>query len=120
MDASFSSAQKQQIAHQLEAITGQSSFSGAPKLLRLLKYLVENELAGEGDQLNQMRIAMEVMDRGVEFDPSVDSVVRVEAGRLRTKLRDYYAGEGSGDRKKQVEWFERLKIRLEKADERRI
>lgn len=98
MDAPFSSTQKRQITDQLEAISNQSSFSGAPRLLRLLRYLVENEIAGAGDQLNQMRIAMEVMDRGIEFDPSVDSVVRVEAGRLRSKLRDYYASEGSGDR----------------------
>jgi pimeloyl-ACP methyl ester carboxylesterase len=82
---------------QLKAVETSSSFVGAPRLAKLLHYLVEAELNNEGSEINQSRIALEVMGRGVEFDPAVDSVVRVEAGRLRTKLRDYYTGDGKDD-----------------------
>ena len=45
----------------------------------------------EGDEpLKESIIAMEVFDRGSSYDPSIDATVRVEAGRLRSRLRDYY------------------------------
>lgn len=64
---------------------------------RLLAYLVEAELAGDGARLNQSRIAIDVFGRNETFDPSVDSIVRVEIGRLRNKLREYYATDGRDD-----------------------
>ena len=98
MDQALSSEAQARVLAQLAAVEVSSDFVGAPRLAKLLHYLVEAELRGEGSEINQGRIALEVMGRGVEFDPAVDSVVRVEAGRLRTKLRDYYAGDGSEDR----------------------
>ena len=58
---------------------------------------MEEELEGRGDGLNQSLVAMEVFDRDADFDPGADAIVRVEAGRLRTKLRDYYLSEGIAD-----------------------
>ena len=97
MKPAFSASDRENATMQLAILTESTAFAGAPRLTRLLRYLVMAELNGEGADLNQSRIAQEVMDRGTEFDPSVDSVVRVEAGRLRTKLRDYYADEGRED-----------------------
>lgn len=66
--------------------------------MKLLRYIVDAQLNGQGGELNQARIAIDVMERGADFDPSVDSLVRVEAGRLRSKLREYYATDGKDDR----------------------
>ncbi|MGH8630229.1 MAG: tetratricopeptide repeat protein, partial [Burkholderiales bacterium] len=60
-------------------------------------YLVNETLAGRGERLNQTGIAIDVLGKDARFDPAVDSVVRVEAGRLRTKLREYYHEVGRQD-----------------------
>jgi tetratricopeptide (TPR) repeat protein len=82
---------------QLEWIAASPVFAHAGRMSRLLAYLVEAELAGDGARLNQSRIAIDVFGRNETFDPSVDSIVRVEIGRLRNKLREYYATDGRDD-----------------------
>ncbi len=64
---------------------------------RFLQYIVEKTLAGEGRKLRQFNIGVDVFDRDASFDPSVDSIVRVEAGRLRAKLREYYSDESNNN-----------------------
>ena len=54
-------------------------------------------LAGEGDQIKESLIAIEVYGRRPDYNPQVDSTVRVEAGRLRARLRQYYESSGAGD-----------------------
>ena len=54
--------------------------------------MVEKALAGA--KVKEYEIAVEVMDRGTDYDPAADATVRVEAGRLRTRLREYYDGAG--------------------------
>jgi TolB-like protein len=54
-------------------------------------------MAGRSDRLTGYKLALEVFGRPETFDPIVDPVVRVEAGRLRDKLREYYASDGQGD-----------------------
>ena len=83
---------------QLDQLAASKTFSQSPRLISFLRYLVEAVLAGEASRLNQYRIAIEVMNRSAEFDPALDSGVRVEAGRLRAKLREYYDTEGNDDR----------------------
>lgn len=65
-------------------------FAGSPRQARFLEYLVTNTLAGDADRLKGYTIALEVFDRKDDFDPSLDAIVRVEATRLRNKLREYY------------------------------
>jgi adenylate cyclase len=64
---------------------------------RFLKFIVTEALAGRTDRLKGYTIAIEVFDRDVNFDPAVDAIVRVEAARLRAKLREYYDREGRAD-----------------------
>jgi hypothetical protein len=64
---------------------------------RFLEYIVEKTLAGEGNKIKQYSIGIDVFDREGSFDPTVDSIVRVEAGRLRAKLREYYSNPDSID-----------------------
>jgi serine/threonine-protein kinase len=62
-----------------------------------LTYVVEKTLLGEEEEVKETSIGIEVYGRGESFDPQTDSIVRVEASRLRSKLRDYYLDEGRGE-----------------------
>ncbi len=63
----------------------------------MLRFVVERTLDGQGDQLKEYLLGVEVFDRPPEYDPRLDSIVRVEARRLRAKLAEYYDAEGAGD-----------------------
>lgn len=85
------------IRSQLERMTTSHAFAHAGRMTALLNYLVESELNGTSDSLNQYRIAIDVLGRDERFDPAADSIVRVEIGRLRGKLREFYATDGVRD-----------------------
>ena len=59
--------------------------------------MVEETLAGRGDRIKAYTIATAALGRDDNFDPQIDPIVRVEAGRLRQALRQYYAAEGRHD-----------------------
>jgi tetratricopeptide (TPR) repeat protein len=82
----------------LAAIQSSASFSSSRQLSLFLGYVVEKTLAGEGERIKAYSIATEALGRPESFDPSVDPIVRVEAGRLRRALETYYQGEGAGER----------------------
>src|SRR5258708_34042606 len=63
----------------------------------LLRYLVEHALAGNDGTLKESVIGVEVFGRAPGWDPQADSTVRMQAARLREKLREYYATEGQAD-----------------------
>lgn len=85
------------IRTQLERILASAQFAGSARMGRFLRYVVERSLAGEADRLKEYVVGIEVFDRGGGYDPRVDSIVRVEAGRLRAKLDEYYYTTGAGD-----------------------
>jgi serine/threonine-protein kinase len=63
-----------------------------------LTHIVNRTIDGDIDSLKEFSIAMEVFDRTSEYDPNIDALVRVEARRLRAKLKAYYEeGHGKGD-----------------------
>lgn len=64
---------------------------------QFLKFIVEETLEGRGDKIKAFTIATLALERGSTFDPQSDSIVRVQAGRLRQMLEAYYAGEGASD-----------------------
>ncbi len=70
------------------------AFSASPRQQRLLQYLVDKAISGHSESLKGYTIGVEVFDRGMDFDPVSDSIVRVEIGRLRSKLQAYYGVEG--------------------------
>lgn len=72
-------------------------FSNSPRQQRFLDYLISHSLNDETEHLKGYTIGVEVFDRDINFDPSVDSIVRVEATRIRNKLREYYDNEGAAD-----------------------
>lgn len=87
----------EQIQAQLEKIFASPHFAKALRLRRFLRFVVEQTAIGQADQLKEYPVGLEVFDRGPSFDPRVDSIVRVEAGRLRLKLKEYYETDGRED-----------------------
>ena len=85
--------EKERVA--LQAVLQSPLFVRSPTLAHLLSYLCEKTLAGEGGQIKEYSIAVDVFGRPDSFDQDADSIVRVEANRLRKRLADYYKGEGS-------------------------
>lgn len=71
---------------------------GSESLRAFLKFVVLNSLDNGNSGLKEYTIATEVFGRGPTYDSRSDSVVRVQAGRLRSKLQEYYRSEGIGDR----------------------
>jgi hypothetical protein len=80
---------------ELETLLASREFTRAPKLAQLLSYLCERLFAGEANQIKEYSIGVEVFHRGASFDQDSDSIVRVEANRLRRRLAEYYAAEGA-------------------------
>lgn len=81
----------------LERALASPEFTTATRLRRFLRFVVEESICGRAGQLKEYTIATAVFDRGDSFDPRTDSVVRVEARRLRAKLETYYESAGAGD-----------------------
>ncbi len=79
---------------ELEAMLASPAFASPERLRRLLRYLVEKALAGQGGELKEYAIGLDVFDRDPGYDPRVDSTVRVHAGKLRDRLREYYLSAG--------------------------
>ena len=87
-----------EIREQLERILGSQCFEQAGRSSKFLRFSADQTLAGVGDRLKGYTIAVEVFGRPADFDAQNDPLVRVEAGRLRRRLAEYYAGEGKSDR----------------------
>lgn len=82
---------------ELELILHRAAFRRSERQTRFLRFICEKALAGEGTKLNEYLIAHEVFDRGADYSPNEDSVVRRQAYSLRQKLQDYYVNEGRTD-----------------------
>jgi adenylate cyclase len=85
------------VLEQLERIFASHDFDASPRSRAFLRYVVEETLAGRQDGLTQATIARTVFDRREDFDPTVDPIVRIQAGRLRRSLERYYLLSGPGD-----------------------
>lgn len=81
----------------LARVLASDAFRAAPQLSAFLGFVVESALEGRGAELKGYTIAVEAFGRSADFDPQSDPIVRVEAGRLRRALAQYYAGEGAAD-----------------------
>jgi hypothetical protein len=86
-----------QILGEVDRLVNSHTLHGSESLCKLLRYLAKHALDQPGVSLKEYQIATEVFGRQDNFDPQVDSAVRVQAGRLRSKLAEYYASEGADD-----------------------
>ena len=85
-------------AEQLEKILHSRSLQNSESLRALLQYVARRVIEGRDSQVKEYTIAVEVFGRSQDFNASTDSLVRVQAKRLRDKLKEYYETEGKSDR----------------------
>ncbi len=90
-------ADKAHYRGQIDKLLSSHALHGSESLCKLLRYLADHALDHPGASPKEYQIATEVFGRASDFDPHVDSTVRVQAGRLRGKLAEYYASEGADD-----------------------
>src|SRR2546430_10723444 len=83
---------------ELGRIVASDLFCRSDRLCRFLRFSVEQALRGESDRVKEYVVAVEVFDRPASFDSRLDPVVRVEARRLRDRLKTWYEGEGRNAR----------------------
>ena len=85
------------VDEQLKRILSSPHFSETTRTKRFLSHLVNETLAGRGEALKGYALGIDVFDKPEDFDPGVDTIVRVQAGKLRDRLDLYYAQEGQAD-----------------------
>src|SRR5580692_9596459 len=88
----------EEVRQELERVLASPGFASNERLSRFLRVIVEGHLEGRDSDLKESVIGIEVFGRQPGFDARRDSTVRTEAGRLRARLAQYYAGDGIGDR----------------------
>src|ERR1700686_5712948 len=89
--------ERAQYLGQIEKLLGSHTLHGSEPLCKLLRYLANHSLDHPAASPKEYQIATEVFGRQKDFDPHLDSMVRVQAGPLRSKLAEYYASEGAED-----------------------
>ena len=88
---------QEQVRNALARILSSDGFSASARNRRLLEYVVAERLAGRADRIKAYTLATVVFERGPDFDPQLDPVVRLEASRLRKALEHYYLTAGKDD-----------------------
>jgi TolB-like protein len=87
----------EEVRSQLANLLASDGFANSARLSKFLQVTVDKALAGQADSLKEFALGHDVFDRGPDYDPRLDSIVRVEAMRLRRKLAKYYEDAGSTD-----------------------
>ena len=80
---------------EFEGLMASGILRRAPHLVSFFTYICERYFEGQSDQIKEYTIGVEALKRPPSFDPKKDSIVRVEAHRLRRRLNEYYAAEGA-------------------------
>src|SRR5215813_10853452 len=88
---------KEESFQEIEKLVNSHILHGSESLCKLLKYLAEQALNHPGTSVKECQIATELFGRPAHFDPHTDATVRVQAGRLRIKLAEYYNSIGAQD-----------------------
>ena len=88
---------QQELAAQIDRILLSSTLHSSEVSRKLLKFLAQKFASGEADQLKEYTVAVEALGKRDTYDPRHDSIVRIQMGRLRQKLSEYYLTEGKND-----------------------
>ena len=91
------SVSEDDVRSQLDRVLGSDLFASSRQPSKLLRYLVEETLAGRGEQLEAHSIAVDGLDKRQSFDPTIDTIVRSTLRRLRQRLEKYYNNAGKDD-----------------------
>jgi len=90
-------SEREQLHEQINRLVSSHALHGSESLCKLLRYLAKHAVDHPGAPIKEFQIATEVFGRSADFDPQLDSMVRVQAGRLRSKLAEYYSSDGLED-----------------------
>jgi TolB-like protein/Flp pilus assembly protein TadD len=93
----FTESRSEVVRNQLEKVLSSAGFARNERLSGFLRFVIEQELSGKGEQLKEAIVGVEVFGRRPDYDVRQDSVVRTEAAKLRARLARYYAAEGAAD-----------------------
>ena len=97
VDVSAGALNPQDVWGALERLCKSHAMSGCQRLAQLLTFVVDSTLKGEAMHLKETTIGVAVFGRTPDYDPKVDTIVRSQAWRLRSKLKKYYSSEGVHD-----------------------
>jgi hypothetical protein len=89
--------EREHLLEQISRLVSSHALHGSESLCKLLRYLAKHAVDHPGTPIKEFQIATEVFGRSPDFDPQLDSMVRVQAGRLRSKLTEYYSSDGLED-----------------------
>ena len=89
--------EREHFLEQINRLVSSQALHGSESLCKLLRYLAKHAVDHPGTPIKEFQIATEVFGRSPDFDPQLDSMVRVQAGRLRSKLTEYYSSDGLED-----------------------
>src|SRR5262245_19090397 len=87
----------EEVRAELKRVLAAPTFVSSERLSTLLRFIVEETLAGRSNELKEYTLGVEVFERGADFAPKIDPIVRISAGKLRHKLLEYYEGPGAHD-----------------------
>jgi hypothetical protein len=90
-------SERELFLEQIHRLVTSHALHGSESLCKLLRYLAKHAVDHPGTPIKEFQIATEVFGRSPDFDPQLDSMVRVQAGRLRSKLTEYYSSDGAED-----------------------
>ncbi len=93
-----SSSTVEEVQSYVHELLGREGFSASERNRRFLSYVVQETLEGRADRIKAYNIALAVFDRTEDFDPLIDPIVRIDAGRRRRSLEHYYLTTGQADR----------------------
>jgi TolB-like protein/cytochrome c-type biogenesis protein CcmH/NrfG len=88
---------RKEIVGQLDRILSSPQISGSVVLSEFLRFVVQEAIDGRGDELKEYTIGVNALRRDVDFNPQIDSIVRIHAGRLRRAVKEYYYEVGTSD-----------------------
>ena len=88
----------EEVLAEVERVLDSNTFRNSDALRRLLRFLAERMLAGDADQLKEYTVGIDALGKPPTYDPRHDSTVRIQVGRLRLKLADYYHKEAESSR----------------------
>src|SRR5262249_14375858 len=87
----------EEVRAELRRVLAAPTFVSSERLSALLRFIVEETLAGRSNELKEYTLGGEGFERGADFAPKIDPIVRISAGKLRHKLLEYYEGPGAHD-----------------------
>jgi hypothetical protein len=92
--AVYGEEQKAEIRRQLDRLLENPHFSHSKRFPSFLRYIIQEELEGRGDQLKERTLGVEVFGRHANYDTTSDPIVRVTAAEIRKRIAQYYQGAG--------------------------